>query len=172
MPTRLIGAAARLSLVWLSLACLSGCGEPQQKQPAEEPPISYADALTIYNEELRVLDRLKAERAELRKVLEGDASLELVEEVLGQSAELRGELIDTLGDLDGARGEEEANQLDALQKQKLQEIEQTIASEKKSRQQDRPDIEQRIKQLDEQIAQQQKKVDRALADKEAAEKRR
>ncbi len=166
MPTRIIAAAGLL------LAFVSGCGEPQQKPSAEDPPISYAEALTIYNEELRVLDRLKAERSELQKSLEADPSLELVEEVLGQSAELQSELIETLGDLDGATSEQEANQLDALQKQKLQDIEQTIASEKKSRQEEKPDIQKRINELDKQIARQQQRVDRALADKEAAEQRR
>lgn len=167
MPTRIMGAAASLSL-----AILTACGEPQQKPPADEPPISYAEALTIYNQELGALDRLKARRSDLQKSLEADSSLELVEEVLGQSAELQSELIETLGDLEGAAGEEEANQLDALQKQKLDEIKQTIASEKKSPQDAKPDIEQQIKQLDEEIARQQQRVDRALADKEAAEARR
>ena len=158
----------RLTVLSLALTTLIGCGAPPPPPEEPEPEVlSYADALQIYNQELMALDRLKAERDRLQKSLQPDAT-DLVGNLLGQTEEARAELQKTLEDL-GAVPEVSESEESEAQEDPLAALGQQLNEAQQDREQQQDEVNRRIAELDQEIAEQEKRVERAKADKEAAE---
>jgi hypothetical protein len=151
-------------LICVSLALgLGGCGKTQKPAP------DYAEALEIYNAETEALDRLTAQREALRLELEAPQPQELAEQALGQAIELGGELSGALKDLSGPEGAQAAEEATQKQDELLASVEQRLTDAKTRGAARKSEISTRIAALDQQIAEQQKRVDRARADRDAAE---
>ncbi len=151
-------------VIGITLLTVVGCGAPPPPATEPEPErLSYVEALQIYNQELAALDRLQAERDRLQQSLTPDAS-ELVGGLLEDASGARAELQQTLEDLDvadpDAAGADEdpfaglGNQLRQAQQE---------------REENRDEILARIAEVEQEIAEQQKRVERAKVDKDAAE---
>ena len=158
-------------MAW-ALSILTGCGSPPPPATEPEPPaLSYADALQIYNQELLALDRLKAERDKLQQSLTPDAS-ELVGGLLEQAGEARAEMQQALEDLDvpgQSAGQSADREEDTAEADPLQALGQQLRDAQQERTDRRDETLARIAELEQQIAEQQKRVDRAKVDKDAAE---
>ena len=153
-------------VIGIMLLTVVGCGAPPPPEPEPEPEpktLSYVEALQIYNQELAALDRLRAERDRLQQSLTPDAT-ELVGGLLEDAGAARAELQQTLEDLDIAdpdsaeTGEDSLGQLGDQLRQAQQE-----------REGNRDEVVARIAEIGQEIAEQQKRVDRAKVDKDAAE---
>lgn len=168
-----LGHRAAVATLLLVLCGTSGCGK---KEPAGP---SYAEALTIYNQEVQRLDRLKQQRDELQQRLVPPATEGLEKaavELLSNSAEMRKSTVDVLKDLGGGGvlpetegvGDKQQKMLDAVQQQ-LEAVNKQKAQQQKEFEAKRKEVEARIAELDRQIAEQQQKVARAKADLDRAE---
>jgi hypothetical protein len=141
--------------------------------------LSYAEALAIYNDEVHALDRLLAQRDTLQQELDSPPPsqyLDAAQQLLGDTSELSKQLSGTLQDLAGPTsalgGEEAQRRQDELVGSVTDQIEQAKASQQQKTQQwetRKKEISAKIVELDKQVVVQQKRVDRALADKDAAE---
>ena len=151
----------------MSLVFYSGCGKPDT--PPEKEKLSYADALQIYNQELMALDRLKAEREKLEQSLAPDAA-DLVGNLLERAGDYQAELERSLEDLDLPGGTAATEGTDA--QQTLDGLADKLNESKQRQRVDRDEVTARIAELDEEIAEQQARVDRAKADRDAAEEER
>jgi hypothetical protein len=161
--------ALQFTVLIFALTIVSGCGSPAPPpdEPEPEEVLSYADALQIYNQELMALDRLKAERDRLQGSLEPDVN-DLVGNLLGQTEEARAELQETLEDL-GAAPERTESEESEPQEDPLAALGQQFDEARQEREQQQDEVIRRIAELDQEIAEQEKRVERAKADKEAAE---
>ncbi|MFV2069555.1 MAG: hypothetical protein ACC645_21535 [Pirellulales bacterium] len=170
-----IGAMKRVVVIAVCLNVLgvSGCGKKEPSGP------TYAEALTIYNQELQRLDRLKQQRDELQGSLDApqtDALEEVATQLLGNSAEMRKETLDVLQDLTGTTGAADTSDaaskqqeaLDAVQKQ-LAVAQEAKAKQRQEREAGRKKAETRIGELNKEIAEQEKKVARSKADLDRAD---
>lgn len=170
-------AIRSLGLTLILLTC--GCA-PAAKEEPSKPKLSYAEALAIHNQELAALDRLKVQRQVLQQQLSAP-SLESVAGILDSAQQLQGELHSTLDDLNlpQASGDESASppgsEADASDRpadqaaDPLQQLKSDLQAAQEQQSNQRKEIEQQIADLDRQIAEQQIRVDRADADRKAAE---
>lgn len=150
-----------------------GCGTSAPGEP------SYAETLAIYNEEVRSLDRLTGQRDKLQQELDSppavmylDAAAQLLGDTSGLSKELSSTLQDITGQVNPSGGEEAQQRQDELIGSVTDQIEQAKDKQKAKAQQwqiRKKEIAAKIAELDVQIADQQKRVDRAMADKNAAD---
>jgi hypothetical protein len=159
--------------VWLLTLAGGGCGgQPEQKGP------SYAEALTIYNQEVEALNRLREQRDKLKAALEKPAAsnLDIAQALLGNTADLKKELSGALKDLDIPTGTTQTDAAVKKQQDLLGTVNQQLEQAKQQQEQKRhkweeskKDIEAKLAELDKQIADQEQRVTRAKADRDAAE---
>lgn len=157
----------------LTALITTGCSSAVPEGP------SYAEALSIYNEEVRALDRLKEQRDTLQLELDRPpvaGVLDAAEQLLGNTTDLSKQLSGTLQDLAGPDsklgGEEAQKNQDKLVGSVKEQIKQAKAKEQQKAQQweaRKKELTAKIAELDKQITAQQQRVERALADKDAAE---
>jgi hypothetical protein len=155
--------------VAMLMTCLAlgivGCGDVPK--PPSGP--SYAEALAIYKDELAVLDRLKAQRDALAQQLKPQGA-DVARQLLEQTTDLQKELAGTLKDLSSDTGGAiDADKVDEQQKGLLENVAKQLQNAEQQQAATSKEIEAQIATLDADIAEQQKKVDRAAADKDAAE---
>jgi len=170
----IIGTMRRIvvGMVCLGVLGMSGCSKQKPSVP------SYADALTIYNQELQRLDRLKQQRDELKATLNApqtDALEEVATQLLGNSAEIRKQSLDALKDLAGTAAPDVSKAASAQQQaldaaaQQLAAAQKAKAKEKLEQESKRKEAKIRIAELDKEIADQEQKVARAKADLDRAD---
>jgi hypothetical protein len=162
-----IGSALLLAFV------MTGCGTTTSEG------LNYAETLAIYNDEARLLDRLTEQRDQLQQELDSppsaiylDAASQLLGDTTGLSKQLSGTLQDLAGKANLPDGEEAQLQQDELIDSVTDQIELAKASQQKKAQQwqtRKKEIAAKIAELDQKIVEQQQKVDRAMADKDAAD---
>ncbi|OHB80338.1 MAG: hypothetical protein A2W31_15310 [Planctomycetes bacterium RBG_16_64_10] len=163
------GGAVGLGLVALAL---TSCSTPKPAGP------SYAEALAIYNQEVLALDRLREQQDQLKLALvePEPSNLQVAEQLLGSTAEMQKELIGVLQDVGDPGGTLKEGETDQKQKdligavtRQFDEAKQKEQQEAAAWQQKKLQIEAQIADLDKAIAAQQQRVDRAKADRDAAE---
>ena len=157
----------------LTAVVTTGCSKPAPKGP------SYAEALAIYNDEVASLDRLKQQRVKLQQQLDSPpptSNLDAAAQLLGNTADLSKEISGALKDLGGPGsslgGEEALRSQDALIASVTDQIEQAKANQQQNTEEwetKKKKITAKIADLKKQIADQKQRVERALADKDAAE---
>jgi hypothetical protein len=154
----------RTALVSCLALGIAGCSE------APKPPSgpTYAEALAIYKDELAVLDRLKTQREALAQQLKPQGA-DVARQLLEQTTDLQKELAGTLKDLSDTGGNIDADKVDQQQKGLLDNVAKQLEDAEQQQAGKSKEIEAQIAKLDADIAEQQKKVDRAAADKDAAE---
>ena len=155
-----------LPIVLIQLG-LTGCGATK----VEESGLSYAEALDIYNKELANLDRLKEKRQVLAQQL-NPSGLEAVGELLQGAVDLQKENVETIKELADPGGVLKDGETDRKQKDLIGSFAEQLEGIQQGQEDAKPEIQVQIKELDSQIAEQQKRVDRAKADRDAAEEAR
>lgn len=153
-----------------TFVAMSGCA-------AEEKPqeLSYAEALSIYNAELETLQRLQAQRSALQEKVEPSAE-EMLGGLLGEASkmagELRGEIKQSIEDVDDPAGTATELEDPTTGENVLGELSNQLEGQAVASDAGRAVIEAQIAKLDEEIAGQELRVERARADRDAAEARR
>ena len=168
---RLLGGV--VASVVLAAVAMTGCSKPAPKGP------SYAEALAIYNDEVQALDRLKEQRSKLQQQLDSPpptSDLDAAALLLGNTADLSKEISGAIKDLAGPNspvgGEEAQRRQDELIGSVTDQIEKAKASQKQKTEEweaKKKKIVVKVADLKKQIAEQKKRVERAKADKLAAE---
>ncbi len=168
---------------------LSVCGCESAVETPAKPKLTYVEALAIYNQEVAALDRLKIQRQTLQQQLDMP-SLGSVSDLLGSAGKVQEELDATLKDLGMAPGrassdDEKAKKTTGASTKPgskpaaepaeepapdpLQQLSSELKAVQAKQDDQRVEVEKEIADLDVQIAEQQTRVDRAKADREAAE---
>ena len=150
------------------LVALVGCAKQAGEGDGQPQPLSYAEALSIYNHELQILRQLKEERESLQRQLAPPAS-ELVVEALEQVSQLKGELGSALEDLGYVNEVQPDGSSDEAPIDLLGDATQRLAEVQQRREEQQAAIEAEIARLDQEIAKQEERLARAKADKETAE---
>lgn len=172
---------------------LSVCGCESAVETPAKPKLTYVEALAIYNQEVAALDRLKIQRQTLQQQLDMP-SLGSVSDLLGSAGKVQEELDATLKDLGMAPGRASSDDEKAKKTKgastkpgskpgskpavepaeepapdPLQQLSSELKAVQAKQDDQRVEVEKEIADLDVQIAEQQTRVDRAKADREAAE---
>jgi hypothetical protein len=141
----------------------------------QEKELSYPEAVAIYNAELETLQRLEAQRAALQQQLEPttrDVIGGLLGEATKMAGQLRGELKGTLEDLDDPAGTADQLADPSAAEEAAGDLSVKIELEGSVTDEQRQEIQAQITKLDAEIAAQEARVERAKADRDAAEARR
>ena len=151
--------------VLLPLALLlNGCAQPQEETTA----LSYSEAITIYNQELDLLDRLKKEQSDLRQD-RAPRGFSFAEKLLDDATDLQEQFNKALDELDPTllndssdlpSGEDKADSFGEVREQVRQLREES--------EEDVQAAKDRLEELDKEIAEQEKRVQQAKDDLEAA----
>jgi uncharacterized protein YjbJ (UPF0337 family) len=170
LPQSMYGA---IGSVMLLAIVMTGCGTTTSEG------LNYAETLAIYNDEVRLLDRLTEQRDQLQQELDSpptaiylDAASQLLGDTTGLSKQLSGTLQDLAGKVNLPDEEEAQQRQDELIGSVTDQIELAKASQQEKAQQwqtRKKEIAAKIAELDQKIVEQQQKVDRAMADKDAAD---
>jgi len=158
---------SRVPILLLSIvAFVVGCGQTEQPETEKEPePLSYSDALTLYNQELSLLDHLKKEQSELQQKL-APQGIDIAEGLLGAVGGLQGELTDVLKDLDPTLVPDTKDEGDPVA-----DISAQIGQLRKQSEQDLKPVTDRLEELAKEIVAQSERVQRAKDDMETARTR-
>lgn len=167
---------SKLPLVFsVAALALSGCVKVEDKP-------SYAELVSIYNAELETLDRLEKKRAERVAEYEAqlqpqeDEALQALSSLLGSASEARREGASELPADPNAMLDQAIANAEQMEKSAAELLE-AAAGQAGSRPPDRESIEAlyseefkaKLAELDQQIAEQQARVDRARQARDAAE---
>jgi len=168
-------AAAIAVVLGLTALVVGGCGQTKESGP------SYAEALAIYNQEVLALNTLRQERDKLRQALEAPetSNLDVAKQLLGNVADVQDaqkELAGVLEDLGGPGAALADDETDQKQKDLIGAFNRQV-DQAEQQQQEKAEkwkteskaIETQIAKLEGDIAEQQRRVDLAKADKDAAE---
>ena len=147
----------RFAPLLIATICLSSVGCQQQ---SDAPPgISYAEAITIYNQELELLERLKKEKAALEEQLNPIPGTDLAESVLAQATALQGEYNEAIEALlPNQTPKDEANSSAA---DPLAKVRQRVEQIRQDRLEQAQPIQQKLTELEKEIATQTERVEQA-----------
>lgn len=147
----------RFAPLLIATICLSSVGCQQQ---SDAPPgISYAEAITIYNQELELLERLKKEKAALEEQLNPIPGTDLAESVLAQATALQGEYNEAIEALlPNQTPKDEANPSAA---DPLAKVRQRVEQIRQDRLEQAQPIQQKLTELEKEIATQTERVEQA-----------
>lgn len=171
----------------LSVA-FAGCGV--STETSVKPSLSYAEALTIHNQELAALRALQQQRQGLQQQLDMP-SLDGVSELLNSAGEIQGELGTALEDLTNPSGKRKKGATDTPATtaeaagppsagdtpatetdpaaDPLAKLSADLKAVEAKQVANRGEIERQIAELDAQIEEQQARVDRAKSDRDKAD---
>jgi DNA repair exonuclease SbcCD ATPase subunit len=174
-------------IVVVSVLATFGCAPTAESDV--EPALSYAEAVTIYNQELAALHTLQQQRQSLQQQIDMP-SLGGVSDLLESAGKLQGELGETLDELSNPTGKANAkpkatDQVDTPDNGEasadtagreankaadpLEQLSAEIKAVGEKQNAKVAEIEAQIADLDQQIVEQQARVDRAKADRDAAD---
>ncbi len=157
----------------LVAVCLAGSGPGCSSPKAEEGP-SYAELVETYNAELALLDRLEGKKKEMIEQYEQQ------HRPSGDALSTLSQLIDTVAQDDaGKKLPTDPNELLDQQVANLEQAQQAMSKLKQSlgdRSEKQPveyseEFKQQLVDIDQQIEEQQARVDRARAARDAAEEK-
>lgn len=155
----------------LCCVALVGCGTAQPPAPAPSAGPSYAEALTIYNQELSLLERLKTSAREAEAAYEDKLNRLKTALVLGDAVKDL-QVVNDLAIGDNLLNEEDTAKAKAAGEKARNQLGESGAKATAEMEKSSKEHGARMAELKKSIAEQEAKVAKALQMKDEAEKRK